>query len=321
MSEYMAKKDNLEIGGAQAASNVYAASAQSVGVGSKVKVIGAKYTTGQTIPNWVKNETYTVQQISSGKVLIKEIMSWVYANDVSLISGGTAQAASAPAKTETKTEVPKEPAPAASAPTAAPAATSIGAGSTVKITGSTYATGQVIPEWVKGRNHTVSRVDGDRALLTEIVSWVKVGDLVIAGGGAAKSTDEQKPVSVQQPAQQPVQQPKQTTITPFELTDAKMKSARSFYAGCSSEIPGIRSIIGLSHGTTMSDADIRHAAGWQKSAGLVVDGQIGATGRRYAEYAGHDASGVTVNDNKNSLLTSTMSKIQSRAVPSRGSHK
>jgi TusA-related sulfurtransferase len=54
-------------------------------IGSKVKVIGTKYATGQNIPTFVKNNTYTVQQIDSNKVLLKEIVSWVYVKDIKII--------------------------------------------------------------------------------------------------------------------------------------------------------------------------------------------------------------------------------------------
>ena len=59
--------------------------APEVRVGSKVKIIGSKYTTGQTIPDWVKPKTYTVQQIAGDKALIKEIVSWVFIKDLMLI--------------------------------------------------------------------------------------------------------------------------------------------------------------------------------------------------------------------------------------------
>lgn len=58
-------------------------------VGSKVKIIGSKYATGQEVPNWVKSNIYTVQQISEGKALIKEIVSWVYLKDLQLASNTT----------------------------------------------------------------------------------------------------------------------------------------------------------------------------------------------------------------------------------------
>lgn len=53
-------------------------------IGSKVKVIGDKYTTGQAIPTWVKKEVYTIQQIKDTKALLKEIESWVYIRDLNL---------------------------------------------------------------------------------------------------------------------------------------------------------------------------------------------------------------------------------------------
>ncbi len=59
--------------------------APTLKVGSKVKVIGTKYATGQNIPAFVKNNTYTVQQIDSNKVLLKEILSWVYIKDIQII--------------------------------------------------------------------------------------------------------------------------------------------------------------------------------------------------------------------------------------------
>lgn len=59
--------------------------AKTLKVGSKVKIIGSKYATGQTIPDWVKPKTYTVQQIAGDKALIKEIVSWVFIKDLMLI--------------------------------------------------------------------------------------------------------------------------------------------------------------------------------------------------------------------------------------------
>ena len=55
-------------------------------------------------------------------------------------------------------------------------------GKTVKVQSSAtkYATGQTIPSWVKSRKYTVQKIDGDRALLKEITSWVKISDLELA---------------------------------------------------------------------------------------------------------------------------------------------
>lgn len=58
---------------------------QTIKVGSKVKVSGSKYATGQSIPSWVRNNVYTVQQIKGDRALIKEITSWVYTKDLKLV--------------------------------------------------------------------------------------------------------------------------------------------------------------------------------------------------------------------------------------------
>lgn len=56
----------------------------SVKVKDKVKVKSSakRYVTGETIPDWVKGRTYTVSQIAKNKILLKEIMSWVYLADL-----------------------------------------------------------------------------------------------------------------------------------------------------------------------------------------------------------------------------------------------
>ena len=53
-------------------------------------------------------------------------------------------------------------------------------GSKVKVTGSTYATGETIPTWVKSSTFTVTQINGDKALLSDINSWVYLKDLVLA---------------------------------------------------------------------------------------------------------------------------------------------
>ena len=63
-------------------------------VGSTVKVSGAKYATGQTIPGWVKSTTHKVSEISGDRALLGRdggICSWVYLKDLTLVSGGVAK--------------------------------------------------------------------------------------------------------------------------------------------------------------------------------------------------------------------------------------
>lgn len=68
-------------------SGVAAASYASITVGSKVKIKNStnKYYTGEKIPDWVKAKTHTVMEVGSGKVLLKEIYSWVKLSDVTLV--------------------------------------------------------------------------------------------------------------------------------------------------------------------------------------------------------------------------------------------
>ena len=58
---------------------------QTIKVGSKVKIVGSKYATGQSIPSWVRNNVYTVQQIKGDKALIKDIVSWVNTKDLKIV--------------------------------------------------------------------------------------------------------------------------------------------------------------------------------------------------------------------------------------------
>ncbi|MEN2468008.1 N-acetylmuramoyl-L-alanine amidase [Ornithinibacillus sp. JPR2-1] len=61
-----------------------AATKPSLKVNGKVKVkkSATKYATGESIPNWVKGKTYTIQQVKADRVLLKEILSWVFIKDV-----------------------------------------------------------------------------------------------------------------------------------------------------------------------------------------------------------------------------------------------
>lgn len=58
---------------------------QTLKVGSRVKIVGSKYATGESIPSWVRNNVYTVQQLKVDRALIKEITSWVYTKDLKLV--------------------------------------------------------------------------------------------------------------------------------------------------------------------------------------------------------------------------------------------
>lgn len=60
----------------------------AIGVGAKVKVVGTKYATGQTIPAWVKSQTHTISKITGAKALLGAnggINSWVNLVDLKLV--------------------------------------------------------------------------------------------------------------------------------------------------------------------------------------------------------------------------------------------
>lgn len=57
--------------------------------------------------------------------------------------------------------------------------TTLKVGDIVRITGTNYSTGQVIPDSVKLRTHTIMQVATTKVLLKEIYSWVNITDVVL----------------------------------------------------------------------------------------------------------------------------------------------
>ena len=128
-------------------------------VGSTVKVSGAKYATGQTIPGWVKSTTHKVSEISGDRALLGRdggICSWVYLKDLTLVSGGVAK----PIEVGCQVTINK------------------GAvyGGLTSARGSKVPAAQLAP-----KKHTVSKIQANKgvqeALLKEITSWVAVSSL------------------------------------------------------------------------------------------------------------------------------------------------
>lgn len=124
----------------------------------RLKTTATTYSTGQNIPQWVKDRTHTVDAIGDGKIRLKEIFSWVPLDSI-VGQGGT-----------TVAYKPK------------PEPTTLQAGQRVSIkpTALYYASTVskvAIPQFVKERFHTVLQVSGDKVLLKEIFSWVYIKDL------------------------------------------------------------------------------------------------------------------------------------------------
>lgn len=122
-----------------------------VGQRVRVKKTAERYATGERIADFVKGSCYTIQQLKSDRALLSNIISWVKLTDIE------------PAGATVSMPVLK-------------------VGSRVKITGSRYATGQSIPQWVKNQTHIVSQVESDRVLLgypSGICSWVLKKDIQV----------------------------------------------------------------------------------------------------------------------------------------------
>ena len=130
-------------------------STTSIKAGDVVRVTGTKYATGQTVPNWVKNTSHKVYKVSGESALLGHpggINSWLYLKDLTVVT---------PPKSTT----------------------SIKAGDVVRVTGTKYATGQTVPNWVKNTSHKVYKVSGESALLGHpggINSWLYLKDLTKA---------------------------------------------------------------------------------------------------------------------------------------------
>lgn len=131
--------------------------AATVRAGDIVKIKGSKYATGQRIPMWVKLKKHTVKSVNGEKALLKEINSWVYTADLTVLQSSA----------------------------------KITVGSKVKIKpGATYggltaARGSIVPNTQLTRTHTVGEIQVNgrvrEALLTDIASWVAVKYLEVVG--------------------------------------------------------------------------------------------------------------------------------------------
>lgn len=61
-------------------------SSDKIGIGSKVRITGKTYATGELVPEWVKANTYNVIEVLSNKALLGGIMSWVLFADLQVVS-------------------------------------------------------------------------------------------------------------------------------------------------------------------------------------------------------------------------------------------
>lgn len=51
-----------------------------------VKFNATNWVTGETIPQWIKGNSYTVQQVAGDKVLLADVMSWINKKDIEIVA-------------------------------------------------------------------------------------------------------------------------------------------------------------------------------------------------------------------------------------------
>ena len=137
-----------------------------VGDEVKIKASAQRYATGQVIPTWVKGRTDTILQISGNRALLKNIYSWVLLSDLEPASGNSEGGSGGGSSSGFR----------------------VGEMVRIKQSAINYATGQSIPDWVKGRTDTILQISGNRALLKNIYSWVLLSDLEPASGSSEEGS-------------------------------------------------------------------------------------------------------------------------------------
>jgi len=60
------------------------ATTTGIETGSRIRIVGNNYATGERVPQWVKDSIYTVAKVSGERALISGINYWVYIKDLSL---------------------------------------------------------------------------------------------------------------------------------------------------------------------------------------------------------------------------------------------
>ena len=123
----------------------------SFNVGDLVSIIdGAKYYTGATVPNWVKNKKWYVKEVSGDKVIINKsedgenaIESPIHVKYLKLVKAANEK----PIITDN---------------------VALKAGDLVSLTSDAkYYTGATVPNWVKNKNWYVEEVSGDRVIINK----------------------------------------------------------------------------------------------------------------------------------------------------------
>ncbi len=281
-----------------------------------LQIMADNFGDGKTIDQsklTLENVAWAVQQQFASRNNSKYINGWnsrvisLYAGmKMSTASAATATAApaataaqTAVAQTETAAQTAAAPKSADVAPAAAQTSSGeIAAGSRVKIVGTNYATGQIIPDWVKARAYTVKRIDAQnrRALIDEITSWVFIADLRSVQAPAAQPTQTEQ---TQSPAAQPTQA--EQTQSPAETTISALLKAN----------PGVKTnqdLINLFY--RMSDNTYSGAANEAQKYGIKMSA---LTNNRKAAVAGAETSAQTQTQSQSAPKTGASAQTQTHS--------
>lgn len=148
--------------------------------GSVVKVKnGAKTYTGGSLASFVYDRNHVVSELSGDRAVITYggvVVAAVNVKDLTLVSGGGSSSSGS------STSKPSSPS----------TTTTIKEGSTVKVkNGAKTYDGGSLASFVYDRNHIVSELSGDRAVITyqgTVVAAVNIKDLTLVSGNSSSST-------------------------------------------------------------------------------------------------------------------------------------
>lgn len=123
----------------------------NIQVGSLVRVNtnAQTWATGQAIPNWVLGQTFTVVEMRNNntEARLSDVNSWIRVSNLTLVTTG------------------------------------IQVGSRVRVNNNaqTWATGQAIPNWVRGQTFTVQQMrnNNNELLLSDVISWIRRNDVTL----------------------------------------------------------------------------------------------------------------------------------------------
>lgn len=81
------RKEEIELYNTPASGD--AVTNNNFGLGDKVKITGYFYSTGEEVPGWVKDNQYSIIELTAFKALLSDIVSWVNLDSLTKVEGST----------------------------------------------------------------------------------------------------------------------------------------------------------------------------------------------------------------------------------------